>query len=86
MSTNITHNTSLKKFNTFGIDAKSKAFVSISSIEELKTVLTEQTDQEIFILGGGSNMLLTKDLDKLVIHINLKGKQNIKEDDNHVWN
>lgn len=38
-----------------------------------------------FILGGGSNMLLTQDIDALVIHIDLKGKRILKEDDDFVW-
>ena len=38
-----------------------------------------------FILGGGSNMLLTKDIDALVIHIDLKGKKIIEENDDFVW-
>ena len=57
---NIQTNFSLKNYNTFGIDAKAKQFVSVSSISELKEVLTANND--IFILGGGSNMLLTQDI------------------------
>ena len=41
--------------------------------------------EEKFILGGGSNMLLTKDIDALVIHIDLKGKNILKADENFVW-
>lgn len=76
---------SLKKHNTFDIEAKAKAFVSVNNIAELLEVLKENQSQEKLIIGGGSNMLLTKDVDKLVIHINLKGKKVIKEDDDHVW-
>jgi len=76
---------SLKNHNTFGIDAKAKQFVEVHSIAELKTVLAQHQSEKIFILGGGSNMLLTKDIDALVIHINLKGKKIIKEDDFFVW-
>jgi len=76
---------SLKNHNTFGIDAKAKQFVEVHSIAELKTVLAQHQSEKIFILGGGSNMLLTKDIDALVIHINLKGKKTIKEDDFFVW-
>ena len=64
---------SLKNYNTFGIEAKAKAFVSVETLEDLKTVLKE--NQDIFILGGGSNMLLTQDIQKLVVHVNLKGKE-----------
>jgi UDP-N-acetylmuramate dehydrogenase len=76
---NIQTNFSLKKYNTFGIEAKAKQFVSVSSIAELKEVLTENDD--IFILGGGSNMLLTQDIQKLVVHVNLKGREIVEEND-----
>ena len=69
----IQKNISLKSFNTFGIDANAKYFVSVNSIDELKEVLKLKEYPNKFILGGGSNMLLTKDLDALVIQINLKG-------------
>ena len=69
----IQENISLKPYNTFAIDAKAKAFVSVSSIDELKYVLGLSHYPNIFILGGGSNMLLTKDMDELVVHINIKG-------------
>jgi UDP-N-acetylmuramate dehydrogenase len=69
----IISNISLKPYNTFGIDAIAKHFVSVQSIEELKLVLDFDEYPEKFILGGGSNMLLTKDIDALVIHLDLKG-------------
>ncbi|WP_010135245.1 UDP-N-acetylmuramate dehydrogenase [Ochrovirga pacifica] len=62
---------SLKEYNTFGIDVNAKKFVSVQSLSELKEVLAHQ--KEVFLLGGGSNMLLTKDVDKTVVHLNLKG-------------
>jgi len=81
----IQSNFSLKKYNTFGIEASAKQFVAVHSIDELKTVLQESKNEKKFILGGGSNMLLTKDIDALVIHIDLKGKKISKEDDDFVW-
>ncbi|MFV8467091.1 UDP-N-acetylmuramate dehydrogenase [Flavobacterium sp. LB1P62] len=81
----ILHNFSLKKHNTFGIEAKAKQFVAVHSSEDLKTILQENKSQNKFILGGGSNMLLTKDIDALVIHIDLKGKKIIEENDDFVW-
>jgi UDP-N-acetylmuramate dehydrogenase len=81
----IQSNFSLKSFNTFGIEAKAKNFVAVHSLDELKTVLTEHAAEPKFILGGGSNMLLTQDIEALVIHIDLKGKRIVKEDDDFVW-
>jgi UDP-N-acetylmuramate dehydrogenase len=81
----IFHDFTLKNYNTFGIEAKAKQFVAVVSITDLKTILTENKFQKKFILGGGSNMLLTKDIEALVIHINLKGKKTIQENDDFVW-
>lgn len=69
----ILENYSLKPFNTFGLDAKAKFFINADSIEELKKTLKLKEYPNKFFLGGGSNMLLTQDLDALVIHVNLKG-------------
>lgn len=68
---NIQHNISLKQYNTFGIDTNAKRFVAVGSLSELKSILVNEKD--IFLLGGGSNMLLTKNIDTIVIHLDLKG-------------
>lgn len=81
----IQSNFSLKPFNTFGIEAKAKSFVAVHSLDDLKTVLAAHAAEPKFILGGGSNMLLTQDINALVIHIDLKGKRILKEDDDFVW-
>lgn len=78
-------NFSLKNYNTFGIEAKAKQFIAVHSLDELKTVLVENPTEKKFILGGGSNMLLTQDINALVIHIDLKGKKIIDENDDFVW-
>lgn len=75
---------SLKKYNTFGIEAKAKQFIAVHSVQDLKTILQENKTQQKFILGGGSNMLLTKNIDALVIHIDLKGKKILEENENFV--
>jgi len=80
----IQNNISLKPYNTFGIDAKAKHFVSANNIDDLKQILSIKKYPNKLILGGGSNILLTKDFEGLVIHISLKGKEIIKEDDNTV--
>ena len=78
-------NFSLKNYNTFGIEAKAKQFVAVHNVAELKTILEENKSKKKFILGGGSNMLLTQAVDALVIHVDLKGKKIIKEDKDFVW-
>jgi UDP-N-acetylmuramate dehydrogenase len=67
----IQHNISLKPYNTFGIDVLAKRFITVNSLQELKELL--QVEKDFFLVSGGSNMLLTKILDKLVVHLELKG-------------
>ncbi len=81
---NIAHDVSLKKYNTFGIDAKASSFVSVSTLDELKEALSTTTKRK-FVLGGGSNMLIKNDIEALVIHINLKGIEVVKEDNDSIW-
>jgi len=71
----IQHNVSLKEYNTFGIDAKAKYFISVSNKQELIEALQLPQFSEYFVLGGGSNMLITKDIDIPVLHIDFKGKE-----------
>ncbi|AVR44038.1 UDP-N-acetylenolpyruvoylglucosamine reductase [Christiangramia fulva] len=80
----ILRNFSLKNYNTFGIDVKADRFISVEKIEELKAILRKTYSSEVFLIGGGSNILLTGDVDKLVIHINLQGIEVISEDENEV--
>ena len=81
----IQQNISLKPFNTFGINVSANYFVSVSTIEELKHVLSLKKYPDKLILGGGSNMLLTKDFEGLVIHVNLKGIEIVSEDSDFVF-
>lgn len=80
----IEQNISLKPYNTFGIDVNAKSYCNISSIDELTQCLEKYKEEKLFILGGGSNMLLTKDIEALVIHINLKGISIVEENENWV--
>jgi len=68
---NIQENISLKDYNTFGIQATAKLFVTVNTAKELTEIISLEKD--IFLLGGGSNMLLTSNIKKLVVHLNLKG-------------
>ncbi|MBT0609085.1 UDP-N-acetylmuramate dehydrogenase [Aequorivita echinoideorum] len=76
---------SLKEFNTFGIDCQARYFVSVGTVTELKEVLSQKPSEKLFILGGGSNMLLTQNLDAFVIQINLKGIEIVSENENEVF-
>ena len=81
----IQSNFSLKNYNTFGIEAKANQFLAVKNVGELKAVLEQKKSEKKFILGGGSNMLLTKNIEALVIHVDLKGKKIIKETEDYVW-
>lgn len=84
---NLQQNISLKAFNTFGISAIAKYFSSFSSIEDLNEVLNSEFSiaNSQLILGGGSNILLTKDFDGIVLKNELKGIQVVKEDEDHLY-
>lgn len=66
---------SLKSFNTFGIDVKAKHFADVFSIQDLIDLKKSSvfSEKNVFILGGGSNLLLTKDYNGLIIKISNKG-------------
>jgi UDP-N-acetylmuramate dehydrogenase len=81
----ILQNSSLKSYNSFGIDVKAKRFVSVNNLEELKLVLKGIYAEELFVLGGGSNMLLTQDITATVLHINLKGIKVVKETEDFAY-
>lgn len=81
---NIQENISLKNYNTFGIDVKARFFVEITGLVQLQKVLELKAYPKKFIISGGSNMLLTKDIDALVMHIGLKGITVVEEDEQSV--
>ncbi len=80
-------NQSLQSYNTFGIDVSAKYFSEIKSTDDFKALITEPgfEKEEKLILGGGSNILFTKNVDGLVIKNSLPGIKIIKEDPYHSW-
>ncbi len=83
---NIQKNYSLKRLNTFGIDAKAHLFCEIKNEEQLQLILTDKNFKKIpkFILGGGSNVLFTQNFPGLVIKISISGVEIIQEDKDSV--
>lgn len=77
---------SLQSFNTFGVEAKANYFAEVNSIEELIQTLQlySSTNLQILFLGGGSNILFTKDFEGVVIKLNLKGISEEILNDNEV--
>lgn len=77
----IKNNFPLKKLNTLGLNVKARYFVRTSTLEEIEEVLEKHRDRFPFmVLGGGSNILFTKDYNGLVLQPALKGI-NIIDDD-----
>ncbi|MGB0864622.1 MAG: UDP-N-acetylmuramate dehydrogenase [Saprospiraceae bacterium] len=83
----IQSNISLQPYNTFGIDAIAKQFLSIESISTLQKTIQDlqSSNQSVFILGGGSNILLKNDISALVLKMDLKGKSIFKKEENNIW-
>ncbi|NJO88705.1 MAG: FAD-binding protein [Chloroflexia bacterium] len=83
----ILRNYSLKGKNTFAIDVCTKLYVGPKSIDELRTLLTDETlkKEPILILGGGSNMLFVRDFNGLVIQSDIRGKEIMNETEDEVW-
>ena len=71
----IRKNISLKKYNSFNIDVNAKEFVEVNSKDELIEIANKTKDKNVLYLGGGSNILFTRDFDGIVIHLNIKGVQ-----------
>jgi len=74
-------NQSLKKLNTFGVDVKAKLFAEVFSEDELREILSyiKYKSERKLILGGGSNILFTKDFDGLIIKLSIKNIDVIEE-------
>lgn len=73
-------NVSLKPYNTFGIEAQARYFFELNSLNDLATLKTQPLfNTNRLILGGGSNILLTKDFDGIVVQNLLKGIEIIQE-------
>lgn len=78
-------NFSLKPYNTFSVEAKAKYFTEAGTTEELKNALnfSDAHSLPLLFLGGGSNILLTKDFEGLAVKLNLKGiiEENLTENE-----
>ena len=79
----IQENINLKSYTTFGIDSVARNFARFSSIEELKQLI-KTADRELMILGGGSNMLLTRDIDAFVLKNEIKGVSIVYTSENSI--
>ena len=81
----IHENFSLKPYNTFSIEAKARIFASFFSVEDLEEYIMMFSQHPILILGGGSNILLTKDYEGVVLKNEITGVDVQHEDEEHVY-
>ena len=81
----ILENVGLQSFNTFGIKINARYFSEFGTAEELAELLEWAAGRELIILGGGSNVLFTKDLDGLVARNAISGIELVDEDDDYVY-
>ena len=84
MVLNFQKNISLLPYNTFGIDVKSKKFFGVKSIDQLKAFLNQKQEEQLLVLGGGSNLLLTKDFEGITLRIENRGIEIVKQYDRKV--
>ncbi len=81
-------NYSLKTYSTFGVDVAARYFFDFTDVADLSEFLTSNKtwgEEKILVLGGGSNILFTKDFDGLVIRPAVPGITIVKEDRQNVW-
>ncbi|MDA8641095.1 UDP-N-acetylmuramate dehydrogenase [Flavobacteriaceae bacterium] len=79
-----THVSSLKEFNTFGIDVLANNFNKAKNEDEILHFLIENKSNPL-ILGGGSNILFKNNINKPILKIEIKGIQIIEENENSIY-
>lgn len=83
----IIDNVSLKPYNTFGIEATAAIFAEMHTLQDIQVFLNtdKYKGKPLLILGGGSNILFTHDVEGIVVKISTKGIMKITETDEHVF-
>lgn len=87
MALTIETNIELKSLNTFGIQANAKHLIRLTSENELSDILRYVSvyQGKVLFVGGGSNLLFTKDWDGLIVKVETKGIEVLDEDDDFVY-
>ena len=81
----IQQNISLKQFNTFGIDVNARYFSAFKNEDELRELTSAHVQMPVLVLGGGSNLLFTKNFEGIVLKNEMKGIMLVKEDSHYVY-
>ena len=80
----IQHKVSLKSLNTFGINATAHSYAIVRQAEDIAPILDQHGENPLLILGGGSNILLTKDFNGLVLKNDIQGFRVVEESEEDV--
>lgn len=82
MSLNLRENVSLKPFNTFGVDVTARLFTEAHNEAEVRQALQVAANRSLplLVIGGGSNLLLTRDVDALVLRMASRGIRILADD------
>jgi UDP-N-acetylmuramate dehydrogenase len=83
----VQENISLLPYNTFSVEANARYFCAVETVEDLQSIIHEPffLSYPTLMLGGGSNLLFTKNWDGLVAKINLMGIEVLRKNEEHVW-
>lgn len=85
MEEKIQHDISLKHHNTFQIDVKAKSFATFDSFQDLESLLrSKEAEDGVLLLGGGSNILFTREPEKLVLKNMIQGLRVVEENESEV--
>lgn len=82
----IEKNKSLKPFNTFGMDVQAEKYAAVHNLDDLQEFFHQRDfSEKLFVLGGGSNILFTRDVAGTVLHLDMKGIEKTGEDEDFVY-
>jgi UDP-N-acetylmuramate dehydrogenase len=83
----VKENFSLKEFNTFGVDVSCRYFTEISSEKDIEDLISDNkyNSSPKFVLGGGSNILFTKNFEGIVLHNRFEGIGVISVDEDYAF-
>ena len=82
MTLNVRTNVSLKAYNTFGVEVSARHFAEAFTDDDVREALAYSAghDLPLMVIGGGSNLLLTRDVDALVLRMASRGTRITHED------
>jgi UDP-N-acetylmuramate dehydrogenase len=81
------HDVPLQRLNTFGLLANARNYLRVESVDDLRAVHADPELSRLkrFVLGGGSNIVLKGDVDGLVLHMAIQGREVVLQDDEYTW-